>query len=127
MGGQQVLHHVQPFGTVEIGRLAGQNIELVRRHSLFEAFATLARRGSPGNALQLNDFRTFTQLFRDVIARHFSALHVVRGDVAHDIAFCRLTVKGDDRDFCLVRHLHSIADGIRVGGVDQQQLRAAHR
>ncbi len=47
--------------------------------------------------------------------------------MAHDIAFCRLTVESDDRDFRLVRHLHGVADGIRVGGVDQQQLGAAHR
>ena len=127
MRGQQVLHHVQPFGTVEIGWLAGQDVKLVRRHGLFKAFAALARRRSPGNALQLNDFRTFTHFFRDVIASHFSALHVVRRNVAHDIAFCGLTVKGDDRDFRLVCHLHGVADGIRVGGVDQQQPGAAHR
>ena len=40
---------------------------------------------------------------------------------------CRLTVESDDRDFRPVRHLHGVANGIRVGGVDQQQLGAAHR
>ncbi|SAS08294.1 Uncharacterised protein [Klebsiella pneumoniae] len=127
MCGQQVLHHVKAFGAVEIGRLAGQDVEFVRRHGLFKAFATLASRRSSGNALQLNDFCTFTHFFRDVIASHFPTLHVVRGDMAHNIAFCRLTVESDDRDFRLVRHLHGVADGIRVGGVDQQQLGAAHR
>ena len=63
MCGQQVLHHVQAFGAVEIGRLAGRDVEFVRRHGLFKAFATLARRRSSGNALQLNDFCTFTHFF----------------------------------------------------------------
>ena len=44
------------------------DVEFVRRHGLFKAFATLARRRSSGNALQLNDFCTFTHFFRDVIA-----------------------------------------------------------
>lgn len=86
MCGQQVLHHVQAFGAVEIGRLAGQDVEFVRRHGLFKAFATLARRRSSGNALQLNDF-ALSPTFRDVIASHFPTLHVVRGDMAHNIAF----------------------------------------
>ncbi len=63
MCGQQVLHHVKAFGAVEIGRLAGQDVEFVRRHGLFKAFATLASRRSSGNALQLNDFCTFTHFF----------------------------------------------------------------
>ena len=61
MCGQQVLHHVQAFGAVEIGRLAGQTLNCAATACLKPS--PRSRAASSGNALQLNDFCTFTHFF----------------------------------------------------------------
>ena len=67
--------------------------------------------------MQFDNFRAFTCFLRDVITRNFATQHVIRRDVAYHFAFGGNTVKGNNRNFCLVSHLHSITNGIRVSKI----------
>ena len=126
MSGQQVLHYVQTFGTVEVCRLAGKDVKFVSSNSLLEAFATFTSCGCTGNALQFDNFRTFTCFLRDVITGDFTAQYVVRSDMANHFTFRCLTVKGDNRDVRLVCHLHGVTHRIGVCRVNQQNFGAAN-
>ena len=126
MCGQQVLHNVQTFSTVEVCWLARQDVEFVCSNSLLEAFATLTRCGRPGNPLQFDDFGAFTGFLRNVITGDFTAQHVIRRDVADYIAFVRLTVQRDHRNFRLVCHFNGVTYGVRIGWVDQQDFGATN-
>ena len=115
----------------DIARRAGVGMGTLYRHfpnrdSLLEAFTTLAGRGSPGNALQFDNFRAITGFLRDVVTGDFSAQHVIRRNVAHNFAFRCLTVQSDHRNFRLVCHLHGVAYGIRIRWVDQQDFGATN-
>ena len=123
---QQVLHHVQAFSAIEVCRLARQHLEFMRVRGLFKAFAALTRRRGAGNTLQFNDFGAVAQTLSDIVARHFTAEAVVRGDMAHHFALRCHAVQRDHRDIRLVSHFHRVADRIGIGWVDQQQFGAAH-
>lgn len=122
MCGQQVLYYVKVFGVVEIGWLVGQDVEFVCCYGLFKVFVMFVSCRSFGNVLQFNDFCIFIYFFCDVIVSYFFILYVVRGDMVYNIVFCCLMVESDDWDFCLVCYFYGVVDGIRVGGVDQQQF-----
>ncbi|SYP78236.1 Uncharacterised protein [Klebsiella pneumoniae] len=95
-------------------------------NSLLEAFATFTGCGCTGNALQLDNFGTFTRFLRDVITSDFAAQYVIRSNVAHHFTFRCLAVKSDNRDVRLVSHLHSITHCVGVGRVNQQNFCAAN-
>ncbi len=95
-------------------------------YRLLETFATLTRRRCSGNALQLNHFGAFASFFRDIVASDLTAQHVIRRDMADDIAFGCLAVKRDNRNLRLVRHLHRVTHRIGVSRVDQQNFGPAN-
>ncbi|MNN36959.1 hypothetical protein D3C81_1508780 [compost metagenome] len=126
VSGQQVLHHVQALGTVEVCRLAGQQFEFVLIQRLFKAFATFTGGGGTGDPFQLDHFSVRTHFFSDKVTGHFTADAVIRSDMADHFTFARHTVQGNDRDLGLVGHLDGVADRIGVGWVNQQQLGCLH-
>ena len=96
-------------------------------NSLLEAFATLTGSRCPRNTLQFDNFRTFTGFLGNVIASNFTAQHVIRSDVAYHFAFRSSTVKGDNRNICLIRHLHGVTYSVGISRVDKQQFGTAYR
>ncbi len=123
LGLQDVLEDAEALRAVEVGGLAGDDLDVgVVGHHLVEALAPVAGGGCSGDALQLDDLALATEELGQVLTGHLAPGDVVRGDVGDDLATGSGAVNGEDRDARRISFLHTGHHGVGIGGVDQQGI-----
>src|SRR5699024_4298266 len=116
---------VESFGAVEVRGLLGYNLNIwVCSDAFFKALAAVAGCGRTSDALQHEDFA----FFADGLGKCIGSL-LAAGDVIGSHETCYFTGIGgavycDNWNISVVQRLHGRAHGIRVSGVDDDNIGA---
>src|SRR5215210_1509575 len=119
VGLHDVLRYGEPLGAVEVGGLAGHDLDgALSIYRFLEALTPVAGRVRARDAFELGDVAA-TDEPDQLFSCHSATLHVVRGYGSNYISTRRLTIQGDDRDACVVGRFDRGDDGVRIHRVHQ--------